>query len=61
MARPGRLELPTLCLEVKSKCAISLLFLGSACFLNCGFVGYSGVIGPKMDPTMGPSAPVSTP
>jgi hypothetical protein len=51
MARPARLELATPCLEVKSKCAISLLFLGSAYFLECGLIAYSGVVGPKMDPT----------
>jgi hypothetical protein len=51
VARPGRLELPTLCLEGKSRIAISLLFLGSAYFLNHGFVWYSGVIGPKLDPS----------
>ena len=48
MARPARLELATLCLEDKSRCAISLLFLGSAFFLNHGFTGYSGVIGLKL-------------
>ncbi|SRR6266480_8112245 len=50
VARPGRLELPTLCLEVKSRYAISLLFLGSAYFLHHDFVWYSGCSGPKLDP-----------
>jgi hypothetical protein len=53
LARPARFERATLCLEDKSKCAISLLFLGSACFLHHRFVWYSGVIGPKLDPTFG--------
>ncbi len=52
MARPGRFELPTLCLEDKSRCAISLLFLGSAYFLHHRFAWHSGVIGPKLDPTV---------
>jgi len=51
MARPARLELATFCLEVSSRCAISLLFLGSAYLLQHDFVWYSGVIGPKLDPT----------
>src|SRR6266850_1613491 len=52
VARPGRFELPTLCLEDKSRCAISLLFLGSAYLLHYGFACYSGVIGPKLDPIL---------
>src|SRR5260370_42234787 len=50
MARPGRLELPTLYLEVKSRYAISLLFLGSAYFLHHDFVWCSRHSGPKLDP-----------
>jgi len=53
MAHPARFERATLCLEDKSRCAISLLFLGSAYFVNHGFRGYSGVIGPKLDPSLG--------
>jgi hypothetical protein len=51
VARPARLELATLCLEDKSRCDISLLFLGSAYFLHHRFVSYPGVIGPKLDPS----------
>src|SRR6266702_7274144 len=47
VARPGRLELPTLCLEDKSRSAISLLFLGSAYSLHDDFVCCSGAIGPR--------------
>ena len=57
VARPARLELATLCLEDKLRCAISLLFLGSAYFLNHGFIRYSGAIGPKLDPIF-PTAPL---
>jgi hypothetical protein len=46
-------ELLTLCLEDKSRHAISLLFLGSAYLLHDDFVSYSGVIGPKLDPSFG--------
>ncbi len=42
MARPGRFELPPLGLEDKSRCAISLLFLGSAYLLYYRFPGPSG-------------------
>jgi len=51
MARPARLELATLCLEDKSRSAISLLFLGSAYFLHHGFVWSSDVNGPMLDST----------
>ena len=51
VARPARLELATLCLEDKLRCAISLLFLGSAHLLQHGLVWYSGAIGPKLDPS----------
>ncbi len=50
VARPGRFELPILCLEDKSRNAISLLFLGSAYFLDYGFAWYLAVIGPKVGP-----------
>ena len=49
MARPARLGLATLYLEDKSRCAISLIRLGSAYFQQHRFVWYSGVIGPKLE------------
>jgi hypothetical protein len=51
VARPPRFELGTLCLEDNPKLAISLLFLGSAYFLNHGFWSVSVRVGLKLDPT----------
>src|SRR3989442_15504111 len=53
MARPERLDLPTFWFVVKFAFAISLIRLGSAYSLYSGFLGYSGVNGPILDPTFG--------
>jgi len=53
MARPARFERATRRLEDESRCAISLLFLGSAYFLHPGFAWYSGVSGRRLDATFG--------
>jgi hypothetical protein len=44
-------ECQILCLKDKFRKAILLLVLGSADFLHHGFAWYSGLIGPKLDPT----------
>jgi hypothetical protein len=53
VARPGRVELPTLCLEDNLRMAILLLVLGSANFLSHGFARCLGLVGPKLDPIVG--------
>jgi len=50
VARPERLELPTLWFEVKFRFVISLICLGSACLMYPSFRWLSGLIGPTLDP-----------